>query len=318
LKIVVVGGAGFIGSHFSKEIIKKFPSAVICIFDNFTSGTRSHIKGLLEDHRIQLVEGDLKDLDSITNVLVGTELVANFAANPDIAKASTQPDIDFWEGTYLMQNLLEGMRVNEVRKIVYSSGSGVYGDVPGVEFDENFSPLEPVSTYGASKLACEALIHAYSHMFDFQARIFRFANVVGPEQTHGVGYDFLNKLKADQTRLKILGDGTQTKSYIFIEDVLTAMMIGVSDLVSNSKPQVDVYNVATDDYISVETIAELACSTLGLNVDSVNFEYTGGDRGWKGDVPSVRFNTEKIKSRGWSAVRNSSEAIRESLSSMSN
>ena len=143
----------------------------------------------------------------------------HFASNPDIAKAVTQPDIDFWEGTFLTQNLLEAMRVAGVPRLIYASGSGVYGDTGQTAVTETYSPLLPISTYGASKLACEALICSYTHMFDLHGVAFRFANVVGPRQTHGVAYDFIRRLREHPTPLEILGDGRQSKSYIHVDDV---------------------------------------------------------------------------------------------------
>ena len=209
--------------------------------------------------------------------------------------------------------------MNDVRVMLYTSGSGVYGDVPGVAFSEGYGPCFPISTYGASKLACEALISSYAHMFGMIGRAFRFANVVGPRQTHGVGYDFIRRLRADATTLRILGDGTQRKSYIHVDDVLTAVFAVLDDLRSRPQPQpFDVYNVATDDYITVTEIARLACEIMMLEPETVHFEYTGGDRGWKGDVPRVLFNVEKIRALGWQARRSSREAIRESLQAMLN
>jgi UDP-glucose 4-epimerase len=244
--------------------------------------------------------------------MVGCDTVFHLAANPDIAKAVTQPDIDFWEGTFLAQNVVEAMRVNGVRRILYTSGSGIYGENASVAFPESYGPCFPISTYGASKLACEALISAYCHMFDMEGRAFRFANVVGPRQTHGVGYDFVRRLKADPTRLRILGDGTQSKSYIHVDDVLAAIFSAAE----NCTARFDVFNVATDDYITVREIADLAVEVCKLSPGGVKYEFTGGDRGWKGDVPVVRFDVSKIKSLGWRAGRNAVQALRDSLSAM--
>ena len=188
--IFVSGGAGFIGSHLTARLLSTPGVGQVVIYDNFTSGTRRHLQAVIGDPRLKIVEADIKDLKQITAAMAGSDTVFHLAANPDIAKAVTQPDIDFWEGTYLAQNMLEAMRVNGVKRLLYMSGSGVYGENAGVAFAENYGPNLPISTYGASKLACEALICAYCHMFDMHARAFRFANVVGPRQTHGVGYDF--------------------------------------------------------------------------------------------------------------------------------
>jgi UDP-glucose 4-epimerase len=272
----------------------------------------------LADSHLSIVEGDIKNLELLTKAMRGCDTVFHLAANPDIAKAVQQPDIDFWEGTYLTSNILEAMRVNDVRVMIYTSGSGVYGDVPGVAFHEAYGPCFPISTYGASKLGCEALISSYCHMFGMIARAFRFANVVGPRQTHGVGYDFIRRLLADPAKLRILGDGTQRKSYIHVDDVLSAVSMVLQDAQnaeSRSRP-FDVYNVATDDYITVTEIADLACEVMSLRSEAVRFEYTGGDRGWKGDVPQVLFDIAKIRALGWTARRSSREAMRASLQAM--
>jgi UDP-glucose 4-epimerase len=256
------------------------------------------------------VRGDLKDLGALTKAIAGTEVVFHFASNPDIAKAATQPDIDFWEGTYLTQNLLEAMRIAGVPRLIYASGSGVYGESGDMAVTETYSPLLPISTYGASKLACEVLICSYTHMFDLNGVGFRFANVVGPRQTHGVGYDFIRRLLREPARLEILGDGRQSKSYIHVDDVVDALLL----LHDRGWNGFDVFNVATEDYVTVRQIADLVAGRLGLT--SVSYEYTGGRRGWKGDVPLVRFDTSKLRGLGWSNRRTSVEALTHSIDSM--
>jgi UDP-glucose 4-epimerase len=310
-QVFVSGGAGFIGSHLLPILLRDDVGRVV-VFDNFSSGRVSYLNDAVRDPRVRIVEADLKDLKGVTAAMAGCEIVFHLAANPDIAKAVTQPDIDFWEGTYLTQNVLEAMRVNKVRTIFYTSGSGVYGEDPEVAFAEDYGPCVPISTYGASKLACEALIAAYCHMFDLMGRVFRFANVVGPRQTHGVGYDFIRRLKSDPTRLRILGDGTQKKSYIHVDDVLAAMRIAGS----GATKKYEVFNVATEDYITVREIADLAVKVSGLSPETVKYEFTGGDRGWKGDVPVVRFDCSKIKALGWKARRSSAEAVTDAMEAM--
>jgi UDP-glucose 4-epimerase len=316
MNVFISGGAGFIGSHLAKKILQNGAINSVKIYDNFSSGSLEHLREASTNIKLKIVNGDIKNLDLLTNEMVGADLVVHFAANPDIAKAVTQPDIDFWEGTYLTQNILEAMRVNGVKNILYTSGSGVYGDNPNIAFKESYGPLFPISTYGASKLACEALISSYCHMFGMRARAFRFANVVGPKQTHGVGYDFIRRLMSEPSYLRILGDGSQSKAYIHVSDVISAMLLVYEELQVNEAQLFDVYNVATDDYVSVTEIANIACAIAGLNPLNVNYEYTGGDRGWKGDVPKVLFNVDKIKGLGWSAGRTSLEAIKDSIQSM--
>jgi UDP-glucose 4-epimerase len=311
-RVFVSGGAGFIGSHLVASLLRKDEIERLVIFDNFSSGQLSYIKESADDPRVDVVSADLKDVGAVASAMVGCDTVFHLAANPDIAKAVTQPDIDFWEGTYLTQNVLEAMRVNGTRKIFYTSGSGVYGENPAVAFAEDYGPCVPISTYGASKLACEALIAAYCHMFELIGRVFRFANVVGPRQTHGVGYDFVRRLKAEPSRLRILGDGTQKKSYIHVEDVLAAIRLADE----RAREKYALFNVATDDYISVAEIADLAVKVSGIAPGKTKYEFTGGDRGWKGDVPVVRFDCSKIKALGWKAQRTSVEAVADAMKAM--
>jgi UDP-glucose 4-epimerase len=311
-RVFVSGGAGFIGSHLVASLLKEAATERVVIFDNFSSGQLSHVETIAQDQRVEIVRGDLKELGGVTFSMTGCDTVFHLAANPDIAKAATQPDIDFWEGTYLTQNVLEAMRVSGARKILYTSGSGVYGENPTLAFAENYGPCIPISTYGASKLACEGLIAAYCHMFGLTGRAFRFANVVGPRQTHGVGYDFVRRLKTDSMRLRILGDGTQKKSYIHVEDVLAAIRLVDASATRNY----EIFNVATDDYITVAEIADLAVKVSGLAPGEVRYEFSGGDRGWKGDVPIVRFDCSKIKALGWKARRSSAEAVTEAMQAM--
>lgn len=315
MKVFVSGGAGFIGSHLVKRILVLEELEQVVIFDNFSSGSEIHLADIRNHPKLYVIRGDLKDFDMLSQSMSGIDIVFHFAANPDIAKAVRQPDIDFWEGTYLMQNILESMRINNVKSIFYTSGSGVYGEVPGKSFEESFGPCFPISTYGASKLACEALISSYCHMFSMKGRAVRLANVVGPMQTHGVGYDFVKRLKQEPSVLKILGDGTQSKSYIYVEDVINAILLVIEDMKSSEQP-FDIFNVATDDYISVTDIADIACKATGIDPNSVDYQYTGGDRGWKGDVPCVLFNVEKIKSLGWQSTRDSRQALLDSMISM--
>lgn len=312
MKAFVTGGAGFIGSHLVSRLLKSDGTERVVVYDNFTSGQRSYLRPALSDGRLSVVEADLKDVGPLRQAMVGCDTIFHLAANPDIAKAITQPEIDFWEGTYLTQNVLEAMRQTGAARIFYTSGSGVYGEDPTVDFPESYGPCIPISTYGASKLASESLIAAYCHMFGLVARVFRFANVVGPRQTHGVGYDFIRRLRSDATALRILGDGTQKKSYIHVDDVLEAIFLVAAKAIE----PYEVFNVATDDYVTVHQIADLAAGIAGLRPDAVRYDFTGGDRGWKGDVPIVRFDCSKIKALGWRSRRSSTEALGNAMEAM--
>jgi UDP-glucose 4-epimerase len=308
----IVGGAGFIGSHFTDHLLGNAFVKAVTLFDNFSSGREWHFDQHLRDPRFAVVRGDVKDLDALTKAMSGHDTVIHLASNPDIARAATEPDIDFREGTYLSNNVVEAMRRSGTLDILYASGSGVYGDLGELEIGEDHGPVVPVSTYGASKLAGEALISSYCHMFEFTGRVFRFGNVVGPRQTHGVGFDFLRQLLKNPQKLRILGDGTQSKSYIHVRDVISAVLMAAE----RAPHRFAAYNVATGDYITVTEIARLAAECAGLDPDRVEFEYTGGNRGWKGDVPIVRLNTDRIRSLGWTCGLNTKEALRQSMLEM--
>jgi UDP-glucose 4-epimerase len=309
-KYFIAGGAGFIGSHLVRRLLKEESNCSVVIYDNFSSGKMWHLDEVIGDDRLKVIQSDIKDIEALKRAMEGSEIVYHFASNPDIAKAMTQPDVDFWEGTYLTNNVIEAMRTSGVRKILYASGSGVYGDAKDAVTNEDYSPQLPISTYGASKLACEVLLCSYCHMFDFKAAAFRFANVVGPNQTHGVGYDFVRKLRDDNTTLKILGDGTQSKSYIYVTDVLDAMRL----IEKNHLEGYSYFNVSTLDHVTVTEIADIVKGLMGL--DRVAYEYTGGDRGWKGDVPVVRIDSSKIRKLGWTNKYTSAEAIANSVKSI--
>jgi UDP-glucose 4-epimerase len=311
-RVVVVGGAGFIGSHLVQTLLGREGVERIVVYDNFSSGRRRHLDPVLSDERLVIVEDEVRHFEALTEALRDATTVVHLASNPDIARAMTEPTIDFDEGTYLTRCVVESARRASVEQVLYASGSGVYGDLGDWEADEDHGPLEPVSTYGASKLAGEALLAAYSHMFGLRGRAFRLGNVVGPNQTHGVGYDFVRKLRADPARLEILGDGTQSKSYVHVDDVLAAVLLaGARD----GEPYA-VYNVTSGDYITVREIAALAIESLDLDPASVELVYSGGDRGWKGDVPVVRIATDRIRALGWQNRYDARSAMRASLQAM--
>jgi UDP-glucose 4-epimerase len=281
----------------------------VVVYDNFSAGREWHLALHGESDRLQIVRADVKDLDRLTRAMCGCDLVIHLASNPDIARAATEPAIDFHEGTYLTHNVVEAMRLSRTPFLLYASGSGVYGDLGELEAGEDQGPLLPISTYGASKLAGEALICSYCHMFGLTARVFRFGNVVGPRQTHGVGFDFLRQLLAEPNRLRILGDGTQSKSYVHVYDVVEAALLAASA----SGERFQAYNVATGDYITVREIADLAVECANLAAGSVTYEFTGGSRGWKGDVPVVRLDTARIRALGWQNRMGTREALRASM-----
>ncbi|MFQ6052312.1 MAG: NAD-dependent epimerase/dehydratase family protein [Candidatus Hydrothermarchaeota archaeon] len=306
--ILVTGGAGFIGSHLVDALIEKNH---VIVYDNLSSGKIDFIKNHFDNPRFKFIKGDLLDKKEINNAL-NVDIVYHCAANPDVRTGMIDPKVHLEQNIIATHNLLEGMRENDVDCIIFPSTSTVYGDALILPTPEDYGPLLPISLYGASKLGCEALISAYCHTFDMRACIFRFANVVGERGTHGVIVDFIDKLRKNPRELEILGDGTQTKSYIHIKDCVDAILFGVE----KARERVEIYNIGSEDQITVKEIAEIVCNEMGLK--NVRFKYTGGfeGRGWKGDVKLMLLDIKKIKERGWKPKFNSREAIRDAVRSL--
>jgi len=311
MRALVTGGAGFIGSHILDTLLQD-PSNAVVIFDNLTSGRSSFVASATRDRRCTFVQGDLLNANAVRRVVsdAAPDIVFHLAANPDIARGALEPTLDFQQTIVATFHVLEAMRVAHSPRLVFTSGSGVYGDHPNVATAETFGPLLPISMYGASKLAAEAMISVYAHMYGVTAYIFRFANVVGARQTHGVAFDFIRKLRRDPRRLEILGDGNQSKSYIHVTDVVDAILFVLE---KDSEP-VNLYNIATDDYVTVRWIADRVRELMGL--PDAQLTFTGGARGWSGDVPVVRFDLSKIHDLGWSARWSSREAVDRSIVEM--
>jgi UDP-glucose 4-epimerase len=302
-KFLIVGGAGFIGSQLSKYLLSLNHN--ILIVDNLSSGSYEHISGLNSyGEKFSFIKKDINDSTYI-DCFHAIDCVVMLAANADIAKASSDPSIDFYEGTLLMQKTLEAMRKKCVPRIVFSSGSGVYGD-KGYEPADEETLTEPISPYGANKLACEALVRAYVYMFDFKATIFRFGNVVGPWQTHGVCYDFIKKLILDPRKLSILGNGSQDKPYLHVEDVVSAINFALI----NQTQQLEIFNLAPTDSTTVNEIAAIVIEEMNLS-PTIN---RGTERqGWKGDVPIVRLDSSRINNFGFRLKYSSTSSIRRAV-----
>lgn len=305
----VVGGAGFIGSHFVDRLILN--DHHVKVIDNLCSGTISRIEQHLNRSNFHFKNLNVEDTAALARELKDIDVVIHLASNPDIARAATDPRIDFVQGTVLTESVLEAARISGVNRIVYASGSGVYGDV-GSELLREESAISPISTYGASKAAGEHLLQAYSHMFGIKCLAFRFANVVGSRQTHGVGYDFLNRLEQNPSFLHILGNGKQSKSYVHVSDIVQGVLLAAEKVALDY----DIFNISTPDFVDVNDIALIVMNELQIDPKSVDITYSGGDRGWKADVPVVRIDAKKIMDLGWLPNFNSHEAIRESIREM--
>ena len=302
MRFFITGGAGFLGSNLANGILDRNLGDVT-VYDDFSTGKRTHFGPRATDSRLSVIEGDVRDLSALTRAVVDHDVVFHLASNSDIARAASDPLIDFEHGTKLTQTLLEAMRATGVKRILFTSGSGVYGEVPPEPIPEDYPHMVPISTYGAQKLASEALISAYSHMFDLVGTVFRFANVVGPHMTHGVSHDFTRRLHADPTRLAVMGDGNQSKPYVHADDVVEAMLL----LEHTQQAGYDCYNVGSQDHLLVREIADIVVAEMGLQ--NVELDFSGGARGWRADVPIYRLDTSKVRLLGWSNRRNSREAV---------
>jgi len=301
MKVLVTGGAGFIGSHLIDSLIERNHD-VVCL-DNFSSGKREFIEHNLSN--MELVEGDLLNREDIRKAIKGCDTVFHIAANPDVRSGAKDTKTQFENNIVATYNLLEEMREENINKITFTSSSTVYGEAKIIPTPENYGPLIPISVYGASKLASEAMISSYCHTFDMEGVIYRFANVVGPRSTHGVIYDFIRKLRKNPEELEILGDGTQKKSYLYIDDCIEAMLFGFE----KRKERLEIYNIGSEDWTDVKTIADIVSSEMGLKP---KYRFTGGidGRGWKGDVKFMRLDISKLKERGWTPRYTSNDAIR--------
>ena len=303
IKYFVTGGAGFIGSHVVDRLMDE--GGIVTVYDNLVSGKREWIEHHLGKEGFCFLHADLLDFETLREAMKGHEIVWHLGANTDIPTGNRITDLDLKNCTTATRNVLEAMRQNDIDKIIFASSACVYGDAPPIALSETFGPLLPISLYGAGKLACEGLITAYSHLFEIKAWIFRFANVVGVRMGHGVIYDFIHKLKQNSRELEILGDGNQEKPFFLVEDCIEGMLCAFN----NSDNQYDVFNLGCTSITTITTVAKIVTEEMGLK--DVKFKYTGGKRGWLGDVPIVHFNVEKIAELGWKARHTSDEAVRE-------
>jgi UDP-glucose 4-epimerase len=308
-KIFITGGAGFIGSHLVDRLCKDEKEVIV--FDNLSSGKIENIKQWLKKSNFNFICEDLLKPATILQPLSECETVFHLAANPEVRVGIVDPKVHYEQNIAATFNLLEAVRkIGCVKNFVFTSSSTIYGEAEKIPTPEDYAPLKPISTYGASKLASEALIMSYAHTYGFNAIIYRLANIIGPRTQHGVIYDFVSKLTENPKKLEVLGDGTQRKSYLYIDDCVDAMLIGVS----HSHDRVEIYNVGSEDQVNVKEIADIACQ--GMSLRNVEYIYTGGvdgGRGWKGDVKIMMLNIEKIKSLGWKPKLNSRQAVQKTV-----
>jgi UDP-glucose 4-epimerase len=303
-RILLTGGAGFIGSHLADSLMTT--GSRVCVLDNLSAGNLANLKQWHNNPDFTFLNIDLtKPLDSLGGEQF--DVIYHLAANPEVRVSSTNPETHYNQNITATFNLLEYLRKSGTTpQLVFTSTSAVYGEPTEIPTPETYAPLKPISVYAATKLACEALISAYAYNYGFRAIIYRLANVIGPRSGHGVIYDFIQKLHKTPNQLEILGDGSQTKSYLHVTDCITALL----KRREASNEQVEIFNVGSEDKINVKTIAETVIAAMGLT--NVDLKLTGGvdgGRGWVGDVKIMLLNADKIKSTGWTPRLNSQQAV---------
>jgi UDP-glucose 4-epimerase len=306
LKILVTGAAGFIASNLIPRLLARGDE--VYGVDNFFLGKRAYV---VKHDRFHFHEFDLLDLDRLVKLFESSEpdLVWHLAANSDISYGTKYTDFDLKGGTLATYNILEGMRRTGAKEIVFSSSGAVYGEPDVMPTPENYGPILPISLYAASKVACEGLITAFTHNYDLRCWIFRFGNIVGPNPTHGVIHDFVLRLRENPRELVVLGDGTQSKPYVYVDDCIEGMEFGYR----NAHDSMNYYNLAVDDQTSVTEIAEWTIEAMGIKRQSINVKYTGGPRGWKGDVAQVKLDTRRMRQLGWRPKLSSRESVRRTI-----
>lgn len=290
MKWLVTGGAGFIGSHLVDRLLRDDHDVVV--YDNFSTGQHRFLEHAATSPRFTLVTGDLLDRERLTAAMAGVDFVVHLAANADVRHGTEHPSKDLEQNTIATFNVLEAMRANGVQRIAFSSTGSVYGDATVFPTPEDAPFPVQTSLYGASKVAGEGLITAYCEGFGFQGYIFRFVSILGERYTHGHVFDFYKKLRANPTRLEVLGNGKQRKSYLYVQDCIDAILC----VIAKATARVNIYNLGTDEYCEVNDSVRWITERLGL---SPTISYTGGDRGWVGDSPFIFLDTRRVRSLGW-------------------
>jgi len=306
LRILVTGAAGFIASNLIPRLLRRGDE--VAGIDNFFLGKRSYV---VKDPNFTFHELDLLDLERVAEVVrdFKPDRIWHLAANSDISFGTKYTDFDLKGGTLVTYNVLESMRRAGIGQIVFSSSGAVYGEPTVMPTPEDYGPILPISLYAASKVACESLITAYAHNYDIQAWIYRFGNIVGPNPTHGVIHDFVLRLREDPSRLVVLGDGSQAKPYVYVEDCLEGMEFGIG----HAGDHVNVYNLAVDDQTSVREITDWTIEAMGIDRAKIDVQYGDSPRGWRGDVPQVKLDTRRMIALGFTPKRSSREAVRQTI-----
>jgi UDP-glucose 4-epimerase len=301
--ILVTGGAGFIATHLIEELIEDENNYIVVV-DNLSMCNDKNISKFYTKHNFIFHKAELTNYVELQQIFEKYNFtrVYHFAANSDISKSYTNPSIDYNNTFNSTWNVLELLRIKGIKEFIFASTSAIFGEVGDNIIDENFGPILPISHYGAGKLASEAFISSYAYNYEIQSLIVRFPNVIGEYSTHGVIYDFINKLKVNSDELVVLGDGKQEKSYLYVKDLINAIKYAWD----TKKGKVDIFNIGGIDTISVSEIAQIVVENIGQNS---TIKYTGGDRGWKGDVPKFSYNINKILSTNWKPILNSREAV---------
>jgi len=309
VKIVVTGAAGFIATNLLPRLLEA--GHHVHGIDNYFLGKREFLARSTSNPNFHFDEFDLLHRERVEEMFqqLRPDLVWHLAANSDISFGTKYTDFDLKGGTLVTYNILEAMRLAGTKELIFSSSGSIYGEPNVMPTPEDYGPILPISLYAASKVACETLITAFASNYGIRSWIYRFGNIAGPFPTHGVIYDFVLKLRRDPTRLEILGDGRQSKPYVHVEDCLDGMMFGYE----RSKETVNCFNLAVDGATSVNEIAQWTIEGMGLDPKRVRIDYTGGSRGWPGDVPQVRLDTRRMEALGWQPKMTSAEAVRQAI-----
>ncbi len=305
MNILVTGGAGFIGSHLCDTLLMNGHN--VTAVDNLTLGSLENIAHLKDEVNFLFIKEDLLNMESMHKIFLDGkfDMVYHLAANSDIQKGGSDPHVDYALTFNTTFNVLMLMKEFKVRKLFFASTSAIFGEAIG-KLDEEFGPLRPVSNYGAGKLASEAFISAFSSTYDIKTWITRFPNVVGERFTHGVIFDFIKKLHDNPEELEVLGNGEQCKPYIYVKDLID----GIQFVINHSNERFNVYNLGPDSRTKVKEIAKMVIEEMKLNA---SIRYTGGDRGWVGDVPEFSYDLKKINAIGWNDPKTSNEAVRTAI-----